>query len=425
MACKLDFSKISEEQRNKMCDDLYLKIESDNRYSFNKNNYQILEIFEESKQNNIDYIHIPFFYGYNVLKFKKPKLKNYPRTNIKFEGSLRQEQKIVKKESIDYLNKFGCVTISMYTGGGKTATSINISCTIKLKTLVIVNRIILMKQWEQSISKFCPNANIQKLTNKTKFDNNADFYIINATNVIKRKNEFNEIGCVIVDEAHIILAKTLSASLLHIFPKYVLALTATPYRPDGLNILFDYYFGKHKIIRELNRKHIVYKVNTGFTPVTKLTIKNKINWGSLLDSQANDIQRNQIIIDIVTNFKDRIGLIITKRTSQGQYLYDKLLDLNENVDTLLGKKQDFNNSCRILIGTSNKLGVGFDFPELDMIILGGDIEEYFIQYLGRAFRRLDVVPIIFDLVDNNRILEKHFKTREEVYKRHGGTIKIY
>ena len=168
---------------------------------------------------------------------------------------------------------------------------------------------------------------------------------------------------------------------------------------------------------------VLFKIIKSY--LTKLTIKNKINWGSLLDSQANDIQRNQIIIDIVTNFKDRVGLIITKRTSQGQYLYDKLLDLNENVDTLLGKKQDFNNSCRILIGTSNKLGVGFDFPELDMIILGGDIEEYFIQYLGRAFRRLDVVPIIFDLVDNNRILEKHFKTREEVYKRHGGTIKIY
>jgi hypothetical protein len=59
---------------------------------------------------------------------------------------------------------------------------------------------------------------------------------------------------------------------------------------------------------------------------------------------------------------------------------------------------------------------------LDTLLLATDIEEYFIQYLGRVFRRKDANPMIFDLVDNNPILLRHFKTRQKIYQECGGTI---
>jgi hypothetical protein len=37
-------------------------------------------------------------------------------------------------------------------------------------------------------------------------------------------------------------------------------------------------------------------------------------------------------------------------------------------------------------------------------------------------RTKKVEPIIFDLVDSNSILEKHFLTRKKVYKEAGGKI---
>ena len=37
-------------------------------------------------------------------------------------------------------------------------------------------------------------------------------------------------------------------------------------------------------------------------------------------------------------------------------------------------------------------------------------------------RREDVEPLIFDLVDNNGILLRHYKERRSVYLEHGGTI---
>ena len=78
-----------------------------------------------------------------------------------------------------------------------------------------------------------------------------------------------------------------------------------------------------------------------------------------------------------------------------------------------------------MIGTVSKVGVGFDHPRLDTLLLAADVEEYFIQYLGRVFRRQDTVPIIFDIVDKNPIIEKHYKTRKEVFIEHGGKIKNF
>ena len=51
------------------------------------------------------------------------------------------------------------------------------------------------------------------------------------------------------------------------------------------------------------------------------------------------------------------------------------------------------------------------------------MEEYFIQYLARVMRTEAVEPIIFDLVDNQKGLKKHFGQRKKVYLKAGGIIK--
>ena len=117
--------------------------------------------------------------------------------------------------------------------------------------------------------------------------------------------------------------------------------------------------------------------------------------------------------------------MLVKRVSQGEYLCNKLRETGENVTSLYGNNQLFDESARILIGTCQKVGVGFDHPKLDTLMLAADIEEYFVQYLGRVFRIKDTEPVVFDLVDDNGILKKHFKTRRGVYQTHGGVVKNY
>lgn len=310
-----------------------------------------------------------------------------------------------------------------FTVTHNTCCSIYLSCYIKFKTLIIVNKLVLMKQWEESIIKFCPDAKVQRITPKSK-RKDCDFYIINAINMEKMgKDFFSDIGTVIVDEAHLIMAETLSRSLQYVSPRYLIGLTATPYRPDGLDVLLDMYFGKHKIIRQLWREHTVYKVETGFKPTIEYSKTGKVNWGVVLDSQANNIERNELIIKLLKHFSDRNFLVLVKRVSQGEYLIHRLREEGEDVTSLVGKNQEFEVESRILIGTCQKVGVGFDHPKLDSLLLAADVEEYFVQYLGRVFRTKDNEPMIIDLVDKFGILTKHFNTRRNVYQKHGGTVR--
>jgi superfamily II DNA or RNA helicase len=117
--------------------------------------------------------------------------------------------------------------------------------------------------------------------------------------------------------------------------------------------------------------------------------------------------------------------VLTKRIVQGEYLIRRLEEEGEDVTSLLGKNQEFEQTSRILVGTSSKVGVGFNHPRLDALLLAADLEQYFIQYLGRVFRTKDVEPIIIDLVDNYSLLDKHFRTRQKVYQECGGTVRNF
>lgn len=413
MSRKVKINTLSEQQREKISKDLKIRQEP-SRYAFGAQPTYIYPIRTEN-----EYVYVPFAYG---KKFPRPSRKDFTQCNVKFHGELREEQKSIEEEVVNSLNKTGSSLVAVYTGCGKTVCAIKIATKIRLKTLVICHRIVLINQWKQSIEKFCPNATVQILDSTCELGD-CDFYIVNATNVPKRHpGFFRDMGLIAVDEAHLIMADGLSKCMLHLSPRYVIGLSATPYRHDGLDALFDLYFGKKKIERKLWHQHKVWKIMSGFTPQVELSKNGKVNWSAIINSQAEDEQRNEMIIRLIQFYPTRCFLVLTKRVAQAKYLVSRLEQIGEDVTSLIGKQQTYNKDSRILIGTNSKAGVGFDHPRLDSLILAADLEQYFIQYLGRIFRRKDVEPLIFDIVDNNPILLKHFRTRQEVYIEHGGVI---
>jgi superfamily II DNA or RNA helicase len=416
MSISISIETIPWEVRKNINSDLEIKIE--NKFGGQPPRY--IYPFEIEGENII----LPFAYAI-TKKIKRPVREKFLTLNIPFDGVLRPEQTEVRKEAIKQLSSSGSILLSMYCGFGKSSTSMKIACDIGLKTLIIVNKIILIKQWEEGINIFCPKASVQKITTKSKKDD-CDFYIINAQNVEKMGNSFfSDIGTVIVDEAHLIMAETLSRCLQWVHPRYLIGLTATPYRQDGLNLLLDYYFGKYKIIRTLFREHIAYKVLTGFKPIVEKAINGRVNWSSVLESQASDIDRNELIIKILKHYSERNFLVLTKRVAQGEYLVKRLLEEGEDVTSLFGSNQEYNVSSRILVGTNSKCGTGFDHAKLDALLLACDLEQYFVQYLGRVFRTKDVKPLIFDLVDDYSLLSKHFNTRQKIYRELGGEVRNF
>ena len=420
MSRELLIESLSDEIREQISNELELKIEGSTFvYTRPKFIYPM----------NIIGIHayIPFAYGRTCVggPYRCPEKDTYQVTNVNFIGQLRTTQKEIKSEAIIHLNNYGSTVIAGYPGCGKTSMAIYISTKIKLQTLIITHRIVLIKQWKEAIHKFCPDATVQILDAKSVMKK-CDFYIMNASNVPKHPLSFyKKIGFVCVDEIHLIMAEGLSKCMQQLIPRYVIGLSATPYREDGLDPLINLYFGTERICRKLYREHIVYKVNTKFTPACEIAKNGKINWGSVLDSQANSIERNELIVRIVKKFPDNVFLILVKRISQGEYLVKRFKEEKEDVTSLLGKQQEYEQKSRILVGTTGKTSCGFDHPRLNALILGCDILQYYIQALGRIFRTIDGVPIVFDLVDKNGILLKHFNERRSVYIEHGGKIKDF
>lgn len=416
MSRLVNIAKFTEKQIRKLEKDLHLEIPPSRYAPFAKSKF--LTLFDQDSQNS-NLVYVPFAYSPEI---PRPLRESFSVHEYKFELELREEQKEVQMEGIKLLNKFGSCIIAAACGFGKTAIAINIASRIKLKTAIICNRIQLIKQWSESIQKFCPQATYKVIQAKTEATN-ADFYIINATNVPKHTREFyKDIGFVIVDEAHQILAEKVSTCMRYFCPRYALALSATPYRLDSMNSLFDYYFSKQKIYRKLFREHIVYRVSTEFVPEEKQNASGKIDWGTIIDSLSNNVERNEMIIDLIKRFSDRTILVLCKRISQAKYLVKRLQEEKESVTSLYGKNQSYEQSSRILVGTVSKLGIGFDHARLDTLLLACDVEQYYEQVLGRVFRRKDVKPIVIDIVDQHGILEKHFRTRKREYIDKGGVI---
>lgn len=421
MSRKVLIESVCDEIKEKISNDLEIKKEGSS-FVFNSSPKYVYALDVTDK-----YAYIPFAYGLTCDggPFDCPEKSSFSAINTIFKGELRPAQKEIKSEAISHLNEYGSTIISAYPGCGKTSMSIYISTKIKLRTLVITHRIVLIKQWTDAIKKFCPEATIQVLDTKGDMKD-CDFYIMNAINIPKRPREFyKDIGFVIVDEVHLIMAESLSKCMLQLLPRFVLGLSATPYREDELNILLDLYFGTNRIDRKLYREHKVYKLQTSFSPTVEMASNGKINWGTVLDSQSMNTNRNEMIIRLIKHFPERVFLVLCKRVEQGEYITKRLLEENEDVTSLIGKQQEYEQKSRILVGTTGKCSVGFDHPRLNTLILASDIQAYFVQVLGRVMRTQEGEPLIIDIVDKNPILERHYKVRRSVYIEHGGKIKNF
>ena len=91
------------------------------------------------------------------------------------------------------------------------------------------------------------------------------------------------------------------------------------------------------------------QIKTDLKPDYKLAKNGKIDWNSILNWQATNEERNEIILKIIKKFKDRNFLVLCKRVAHVKYLVEKLEESDEDVTSLVGSKKFFNTESRILI----------------------------------------------------------------------------
>jgi superfamily II DNA or RNA helicase len=432
MSIVITASQLSEQDEDRVINEVFVKKIDQNSFAQPFPNYKketIIRPYYMSDDGERAYL--PFRWALDNIQTvgRPPRSSLTPLTEgTKFNSTLRSVQREIKDECIANLNNHGCSLISLYPGAGKTALSIYLATKIGLKTLIVCHRLVLIEQWKKAIARFIDEPRVgfvktEKNPEKMRKVLANDFLIVNAQNVKKiGEDAFKGVGLIIVDEIHAIMAESLSECLYHLSPRYLVGLSATPTRPDGLDRLLDFYFGTDtKITRELYHPHLVYRIDTSI----EYEEDSKTQWSAMITSQCMHEMRNRLMVDIILYFKDRHFLVLCKRVEQAKWIARQLEDALEKVSVMTEDVNDYDEESRIIVSSVQKTGCGFSFDKLDALIIASDVEEYFIQYLARVMRTEEVKPIVFDVVDPHHSLKKHFSARKKVYQNAGGVIKDF
>ena len=390
--------------------------------------FDLVEQVDE-KGNKEMIAYLPFSYCYHHLSSVPvdPRFQIAPTPcSFVFQGELLPRQKEIKEETLDILNRTKSVILCLHTGFGKTIYALYLAAKIRLKTIILCHRKIIMDQWVSAVQKYIPNASVGIWSPKLKSSELPDILIANVLNIKKwPRSTYASYGLLIADEVHTMCTEQFSIGFLYLTPRYLIGLSATPFRSDGMDRLIELFVGPEIVYRPMKKTFNVYQLRTQFEPqVSRLDSSpdGSIVWNSVLESQALDPERNRLICDLIRIFSNRVILVLVKRIDHAKILYQILHAVGEDVDMFLGSDKTVNYQCRVLIATYSKGGVGFDHPRLDMLITAADVEENFMQYLGRVFRRDDTTPIYLDLIDKLPTLSKHASTRKKICLEVGGLV---
>ena len=410
---------------------------------FIKNNYGAPPKSFKIYLEGINKIYVPKFYGINNLgKPLKTNLFKGEEINLEFKGKLRPKQEVVIKKFTDSCNEHSCNEhnsnggiISVGCGFGKTVLALYLIGFLKKKTLVIVHKEFLLNQWKERINEYLPGAKIGILQG-SKIDIDDKDIVIGMLQSISMKDYdtdiFKDFGFCIIDECHHIGAEVFSRSLPKINSYYLLGLSATPKRSDGLNKVFEWYLGpylfvdKNKEEREVEVNMIYYdNIDPSYSRIDN-TFLGKPNIPKMITNISNSYHRNKFIVhlllDITKNLNRKI-LILGDRRDQ-LYELDKLLkdtgmlNIGYYVGGMKEKDLKLSEKCQIILATYSMSSEGMDIPSLNtlmMISSKSNIE----QSVGRILRKYhkDTTPQIYDIVDNFSIFGNQANKRMKFYQK--------
>jgi superfamily II DNA or RNA helicase len=194
-----------------------------------------------------DAFYLPKHFGVEKHGVPKETTRDVATTDERFwtfAGGLRSQQLPVVNAFLLPQPHDG--VLSLHTGGGKTVCALYIASQLRLPTLVIVHNSFLRDQWEERVRAFLPNARIGRIQGDVCEVEGKDV-IIAMLQTISMKElpiaTFKPIGFVIVDEGHHIASEVFVQALPKVTSKYMLGLSATPTRKDGLMFVAHWFLG--------------------------------------------------------------------------------------------------------------------------------------------------------------------------------------
>lgn len=375
---------------------------------------------------------IPSFYNidfHNILESQS--ISDVLSIDVPFRGQLLQKQESVCSAAIDHMSKRFGGMLCLPTGFGKTVVALYLISMMKVKTLIVVHKDFLKQQWIERINRFLPSASIGVIQGNT-IDNNKDIVIGMIQSLSMKDYDigvFKGFGLCIIDEAHHCPAETFSNIFFTCSCRYMLGLTATPTRKDGLHRLYSWFVGD--IIVHIENEHqLQVSVETlpfwdkEFLKPEPLSVNGELNIGAMITGLTTIGARNATIISKVLDLvrQGRNILVLSDRRNHCLHLYQTLLGHRVDVGLYIGsmKKEEYKESStkQVIVATYSLVSEGFDIPRLDTVVLSTPRSDV-IQSVGRVMRTGDARkfdPYIIDICDRYSIFFSQARKRENFYR---------
>ena len=369
------------------------------------------------------------------------------KVKVKFNGELSD----IQAKAIKTLKAHDTGILMAPPGAGKTVMACAMIAERKVSTLILVHRGQLLDQWKERISQFLeiPLKEIGTLSgSKKKLSGKIDIGMLQTLTKLEDLTEIAEnYSQIIIDECHHIPATSFEAILKQLPSRYILGLTATPYRKDGLQkILFQQCGPIRHEIKEVPTLQL-QKVATFYE--TNFRFPNELGqnppYHLLIQHLLSDHKRNENIARLTNESitKNRIPLLVSDRKDHLDTLAGLISTLQPNLkifrldgDLTSKKRKDTLNEIQVLIqskqvilimATGSLIGEGFDLPELDTLILASPLsfEGRIIQYAGRIHRSSEGKSLvqIIDFIDSfSGVFMKMYRNRLKTYKKMGYSV---
>jgi superfamily II DNA or RNA helicase len=364
--------------------------------------------------------------------------RNKGRTiDVEFNGILRLEQGMALAEMQSYEN--GVLAVS--TAYGKTVIGIALIAQRRVNTLILVDTLSLLEQWELRLKEFLIiNESLPELPAKKgrkkqssiigrlgggKKNLSGIIDIATYQSLVRGevvKDAVKDYGMVIIDECHHVAAPSFERVLREVNATYIYGLTATPKRQDGHHPIITMQCGdiryKDDPKEQAQNRPFEHFYIPRFTSYRLPIDKNGMGLQDIYTDLSQCERRNGMIIADILQAVDegRNPLVLSNRLVQIDLLENVLKEKIPNLIVLTGGKTQNERSQQteqvasvsedqplVIIATGSYVGEGFDAPRLDTLFLATPFswEGTLAQYTGRLHRLHDGKDevLIYDYVD--------------------------
>jgi len=364
------------------------------------------------------------------------KRRTLPAVQFGFHGTLKDFQ----DEAVKYmmLREFG--TLSAPTGSGKTVMALAMIAARKQPALIIVHTKDLAFQWIESINHFLGiSEDMVGLIGSGQRRVGEEITVALVQSLYRCADEvFKNVGHLIVDECHRAPSRTFTEAVTEFDSRYMLGLSATPWRRDKLSKLIFWHLGD--VHHEVEKSGLVHN---GHILKAEVIVRETLfepyhdpvkHYSKMLLELTADDDRNRLIAsDVAREVVDGNGvcLVLSDRKRHCETLQTMLkFKYKVKADLLTGDltgeqrkeviKRLNAGATEVLIATGQLVGEGFDCKALSTLFLATPIRfgGRLIQYLGRVLRPAQgkTEARVFDYVDTKvDVLRTASRQRQKVY----------